>query len=30
MPAPTSHPHLIAALAGGAVGFGLGAAAGVW
>lgn len=30
MPAPTGHPHFIAALAGGAVGLGLGAAAGVW
>ena len=30
MPAPSNHPHLFAALAGGAVGLGLGAAAGVW
>lgn len=30
MPAPTDRPYLIAALAGGAGGLGLGAAAGVW
>jgi hypothetical protein len=30
VPAPASPPHLLPALAGGAVGLGLGAAAGVW